>query len=192
MGVLLFADRCFERERVLGDFQGLAYLFERHVELGKLLRRRLAANLVEYLPPRAQNLVDDLDHVNGYADGARLIRERAADRLPDPPGGVGGKLVSAPILELVDRLHQADVALLDQVEELQAAVGVFFRDRDDEAQIGLDHFLLGLTGLALALLHGVHDLAELADLETGELGKRMNLAADVLDAILLDRDKILP
>src|SRR6516165_219548 len=106
MGVPLFADRCFERERLLGDLQRLAYLFERHVELlGELLWRRLAANLVEYLPPRAQNLVDDLDHVNGHTDGARLIRERAADRLPDPPGGVGGKLVSASILELVHRLH---------------------------------------------------------------------------------------
>src|SRR5262249_16586430 len=110
MGVPLFADRCFERERLLGDLQGLPYLFERHMELlGKLLRRRLATYLVEYLPPRAQNLVDDLNHVNGYADGARLIRERAADRLADPPGGVGGKLVSAPILELVDCLHQADI-----------------------------------------------------------------------------------
>jgi hypothetical protein len=34
-------------------------------------------------------------------------------------------------------LHEADIALLDQVEELQAPVGVFLGDRDDEAQVRL-------------------------------------------------------
>jgi len=62
------------------------------------------------------------------------------NRLPDPPGGVGRELVAAPVLELVDRLHQADVAFLDEVEELQAAVGIFFGDRDDEAIVTLDYF----------------------------------------------------
>src|SRR5215469_1042347 len=134
MGVPLFADRCFERERLLSDLQRLAYLFERHMELlGKLLRRRLAAYLVEHLPTRTHDLVDHLNHVNGYTNGARLIRERPADRLSNPPGGVGREFVATSIFELVDGLHQADVALLDQVEKLQATVGVFLCDRDDEA-----------------------------------------------------------
>src|SRR6516165_4320035 len=119
MGVLLFADRCFERERFLGDLQRLAYLFERHVEfLGKLLRRRLATDLVEHLLPRTHDLVDDLNHVNRYANGARLILEPTTDRLPNPPGGVSRELEATSIFELVDGLHQADVAFLDQVEEL--------------------------------------------------------------------------
>src|SRR6516162_3283406 len=119
MGVPLFADRCFERERLLGDLQRLAYLFERHVELlGKLLRRRLAAYLVEHLPAGAYDLVDNLNHVNGYTDGARLILERATNRLPNPPSGVGREFEATSIFELVDGLHQANVAFLDQVEEL--------------------------------------------------------------------------
>src|SRR6516164_7482244 len=119
MGVVLFADRCLERERFLGDLKRLAYLFEGHMELlRKFLRGRLAANLVEHQLPRTHDLVDDLNHVNGYADGARLILERTTDRLPNPPGGVSRELEAAPIFELVDSLHQADVALLDQVEEL--------------------------------------------------------------------------
>src|SRR6516162_11964983 len=106
MEVALFADRRFERERLLGDLQGFAYLFERHVELfGKFLRRRLAAVFAKHLPASAHDLVDSLNHVNRYTDGARLIRERTADRLSNPPGGVGRKLISAPILELVHRLH---------------------------------------------------------------------------------------
>ena len=116
----------------------------------------------------------------------------SGDRLPDPPRRVGRELVAAAVLELVDRLHQADVAFLDQVEELQAAVGVFLGDGDDEAQVGLDHFLLRLPRLALALLHAEHDLAELADLQTRELGQRMDLAAQVLDAVLLLGNEVLP
>jgi len=57
------------------------------------------------------------------------------------------------------------VAFLDEIEELQATVDEFLRDRDDEAQVRLHHFLLSLARLALALLHQVHDLAELADVE---------------------------
>jgi hypothetical protein len=111
---------------------------------GQFLRRRLAADLVQHLAAGAHELVDRLDHVHRDADGARLVGDRAGDRLPDPPRGIGRELVAAAVLELVDRLHQADVAFLDEVEELQAAVGVFLGDRDHEAQVGLDHFLLGL------------------------------------------------
>src|SRR5215471_15412399 len=119
MGVALFADRCFERERFLGDLQRLAYPFKRHMELpGKLLRRRLAANLVKHLLAGTHDLIDDLNHVNGHTDSARLILKRAADRLSNPPSGVSRELKATPIFELVDGLHQADVAFLDQVEEL--------------------------------------------------------------------------
>src|SRR6516225_1481833 len=193
MGVALFADRCFERERFLGDLQRLAYLFERNMKLlGKFLWRRLAAAFAKHLPTRTQDLVDSLNHVNGYTDGARLIRERAANRLSNPPGGVGRKLISAPILKFVDRLHQADIAFLDQIEELQATVDVFLRDRDDEAQVCLYHLLLCLERLALAFLHHVHNLAELADLNAGLARQRMDLGAQLLDAILVAGDEVLP
>ena len=38
---------------------------------------------------------------------------------------------------------------MEQIEEGEAAVGVFFRDRDDEAKVRLHHFALGF----LALVH---------------------------------------
>src|SRR5262249_31487576 len=80
----------------------------------------------------------------------------------------------------------------DQVEELQTAVGVFLGDRDHETKVGFHHFLLGLARLALALLHAVHDLAEFTDLKTGQRRELLNLAAQLLDAVLLVMDEILP
>src|SRR5579883_669922 len=191
--ILLVADRGLERDRLVGDLEDLAHLLERHAELlGELLRRRLAADLVQHLAGRAYDLVDRLDHVHRNADGARLVGDRAGDRLADPPRRIGGVLVAAPVLELVDRLHQADVAFLDQVEELQAAVGVLLGDRDHETQVGLDHLLLRLARLALALLHHVHDLAELLDLESRLARQHVDVVAQVLNAVLVLGDEILP
>jgi hypothetical protein len=99
----------------------------------------------------ADELVDGLDHVHRDADGAGLVGDGAGDGLANPPGGVGGEFVAAAVFEFVDGLHQADVAFLDQVEELQAAVGVFFGDGDDEAEVGLDELALGLLGVHVAL-----------------------------------------
>ena len=96
-------------------------------------------------------------------DGARLIGDGAGDGLANPPGGVGGELVAAAVLELVDRLHQADVALLDQVQELQAAVRVLLGDGDDEAQVGLDQLGLGALCRALAFVKLLVGRAELLD-----------------------------
>src|SRR3546814_18612635 len=71
-------------------------------------------------------------------DRARLVGDRAGDRLPDPPGRIGRELVAAAILELVDRLHQTDIAFLNEIQELQAAVRVLLGDRDssEERRVG--------------------------------------------------------
>ena len=37
------------------------------------------------------------------------------------------------VLELLDRLHEAGIALLDEVEEREPAVHVLLHNRDDEA-----------------------------------------------------------
>ena len=114
-------------------------------------RRRFASQLLHQLARGADQLVDRFDHVHRDADGARLIGDGAGDRLPNPPRGIGGELVAAAVFELVDGFHQADVAFLNQVEELQAAVGVLFRDRNHQTEVGLDQLALGLLGVHVAL-----------------------------------------
>src|SRR5262244_111347 len=193
VGILLVADRGFQRQRLLSDLEHLAHLLERHAELfGKLLGRGLAADLVEHLARLTHDFADALHHVHGDANGARLVGDRARDRLPDPPRGIGRELVAAAILEFVDPLHQADIAFLDQVEELQAAVGVFLGDGDDEAQVRLHHLLLGPARLAIALLHHVYDVAKLADLEPGLAGEHLDLVAMLFDLVLVASNQALP
>ena len=109
-----------------------------------------------------------LDHVHRDADRARLVGDRAGDRLADPPRGVRRELEALGVVELVDRPHQAEVALLDQVEQLHAPARVALGDADDEAQVGLGQLALG----PLAALHGAHQAARLVVVEAALVDAR--------------------
>ena len=150
LGLLLVADRLLQRDRGLGgalDRVDLLGIDPGH--LGDLLRGGLAAQLGDQLALGAADLVQLLDHVDRDADRPRLVGERTGDRLADPPGRVGGELEPLAVVELLRRADQAQRPLLDQVEEGQALVPVVFRDRDDQAQVRLDHFLLRVEVAAL-------------------------------------------
>ena len=85
--------------------------------------------------------------VAGDADQARLLVEGPPDRLADPERRVGGELEAAPPVELVDRVLEAEVALLDEVEQVHALrQGIPTGDADDEAQVGPDEAILRFGG----------------------------------------------
>src|SRR5690606_30648251 len=76
-------------------------------------------------------------------------------------------------VEALDRLHQADVAFLDQVAQWQPVTAVATGDVDDEAQVRQDQLLRGLqvvvvaqaAGEALFVFDGQHrDLVHAADI----------------------------
>ncbi len=188
--VFLFADGRFQRDGLLRDLEHLAHLGHGNVHaLGDLFAGGLAAQLLNQLTRSADELVDGLDHVHRDADGAGLIGDGAGDGLANPPGGVGGELVAAAVFEFVDGLHQADVALLNQVEELEAAVGVLFGDGDDQAQVGFDQLALGLLGVHVALDHLALGALQLDDEDAGvDLDFfQVGLAVLLLAAVLLLR-----
>src|SRR4051812_5890204 len=150
LGLLLVADRLLEGDRRLRgslDRVDLVGLDAGHV--GDLLRSGLAAQLRDELALGAADLVELLDDVDRDADRARLVGERARDRLADPPGRVGRELEALAVVELLGRADEAERALLDEVEEGQALVAVILGDRDDQAEIGLHHLLLRVEVAAL-------------------------------------------
>ena len=85
--------------------------------------------------------------MHGDADGARLIGDRARDGLPDPPRGVGRELEPFGVVELLDGPDEAEVALLDQVEEQQPASEVALRDGHHQPEVGLDELPLGVEAV---------------------------------------------
>jgi hypothetical protein len=62
--------------------------------------------------------------VDGEPDDARLVGERARDGLADPPRGVRREACPAIGIEFLHRVQEAEIALLDEIEERQAAVAV--------------------------------------------------------------------
>src|SRR5688500_4823808 len=110
-------------------------------ELRELFGRWLATHLL----PENLGSLDDAREICGSVerntDGPSLPRERAQDRLANPPHRVGDEFHSLVGVELPGSSEQADVAFTDQVDEGQAAVLVFLRDGNDEAQVALHQLL---------------------------------------------------
>jgi hypothetical protein len=67
----------------------------------------------------------------------------------DPPHGVGGQTEAAIGVEATDRLHQADVALGDQVGDRQAVAAVTHGDLGHQAQVRGDQPLGGVGVVVL-------------------------------------------
>ena len=85
------------------------------------------------------------------ADGAGLVCDGAGDGLTDPPGGVGGEAEAAVAVELFSGLDEADVALLDQVEECQIVAHVLLGDGNDQTQVGFAQAAAGIQAVAAGL-----------------------------------------
>ncbi len=110
-------------------------------EVRDVLGARLAVRVRLEVALRPEHRVQLPDHVHRQPDGARLVHDRALDVLPDPPGGVSREAKAALRVELVERVHEAEVAFLHEVEERHAAVEIALGDVHHQAQIVLDHLL---------------------------------------------------
>src|SRR5581483_3649199 len=144
LALVVRAHRLVQRYRSRRGGERLLDVLQRQPSrLGKLLLRRLATELDLEPARRARQLLLALDDVHGDADSARVIRDGALHRLPDPPSRVGRELVPAAPVELLDGAIQTERPLLDQIEERHAEAAVAFGDRHDEPQVRLDHAPLG-------------------------------------------------
>ena len=146
LGVVV-ADRHRQRHEVGAGVQRDQHPLLGHAGLlGQLGGGGLAPERLEQRGRRLRQHRHRVDEVGGQPDGAGLVGDAAADRLADPPGGVGGELEALAVVELLDRPHQAEVALLDEVEERHPGALVALGDRHHEAQVRLDERAPGRLG----------------------------------------------
>ncbi len=101
--------------------------------------------------------MDLVDKMDGEANGFALGGEGTADRLFDPPAGVGAEADIPLGIEAVDRFHQAEVSFGDEIEEGETAVVVIGGEFYNETEVGLDHEL-ACGGVATADAFGEGDL----------------------------------
>jgi len=103
-------------------FHGLAHF------RGDLLWHGLPAQVLDQLALHLLEAVDRFHHMHRDPDRPGLVCQRPGDRLPDPPGGIGGKFVAFAVIELFHGAEQADIALLDQIQKRKRAAGEFLGD----------------------------------------------------------------
>src|SRR4051794_12910599 len=172
LALVVRAHRLVQRDGGVGGAEGLVdVLHGQSGRLGELLLRRLSAEL--HLEParRARKLLLPFHDVDRDADRARVVRDRALHRLADPPGGVRRELVAAAPVELLDGAVEAERSLLDQVEERHTQAAVALRDRDDEAQVRLDHATLCGRVATLDALREHHFLGGGEQLVASDVGE---------------------
>src|SRR3954454_2712075 len=142
--------------------------------------------------------------IPGKAHEARLLVERPADGLTDPEGGVRGELEALAPVELVDGVLEAEVALLDEIEQLHAGRHrVAAGDAHDQAEVGADEPVLWRCRLAyrlaqvtgsftrvevrLRLAAALDDLRQLALFLSSEQRHQADLVQVLTDRITHDR-----
>src|SRR5260370_33465275 len=73
--------------------------------------------------------------MHGDTNRASLIRDSTGNSLADPPGSICTELVAFGIVKLLYCSDQANIALLDQIQQPHAAADILFRYTDNETQI---------------------------------------------------------
>jgi hypothetical protein len=145
----VLAERLGERERLGGEAEGLGDLVLGHLDLeGEFGEGRRAAVLQLEPGPGLLEAGQGVAGVDREPDGATRVGDASGDRLADPPGRVGGELESLAPVELLDGVHQSEVALLDEVEEGESRCLVLLRDRHHEPEVRLHELTLGLLALS--------------------------------------------
>ncbi len=72
-------------------------------------------------------------------DRPALIDQGPLNRLPDPPGRVGGETAFLADLKALDSLDQAHVAFFDQVQKRQTTIHVALGDFNHQPQVRFNH-----------------------------------------------------
>src|SRR5207253_5761095 len=75
------------------------------------------------------------------ASGPSRVGDGAGDRSADPPRRVGREAKPEPPVEAVDRLHEADVPLLHEVEQRHPRPAIALGDGHDEPEVALNETL---------------------------------------------------
>ena len=133
----------------------------RSISKRQLLARRVTLQRLHQLALSPHQSIDGLDHVHGDADGARLVGDRPADGLAYPPGGVGAEFEASRGVELLHGSQQAEIALLNQVQEGNPPADVALGHADHQPQVSADERLVRLLSPRFHKLQlGIEELPE--------------------------------
>src|SRR5438132_4340909 len=128
VAIIFFAYRRLQAHRLLADLDNLAHLLRANLHLlGNLFGRGFTPQVLKQATTNTDQAVDCLHHVYGDTYRSRLVRDSASNSLANPPGGICTKLVPLGVVEFLDSTNQADIPLLNQVQQAHTAANILFR-----------------------------------------------------------------
>src|SRR6266700_1325609 len=102
MILLVIDEGSIKGDRRLRDALKLYHTLLRHIErLGNLRRKGIAPQILVELARNALHLINELNHMHWHVNSACMFSNSPADRLTNPPGGIGAKAEAAPWIELL-------------------------------------------------------------------------------------------
>ena len=126
-----------------------------------LVARHLAGPCGDSLGGASYSVVG-VEHMNGNTNGASLVGQRPADRMANPPARVGAESVTTVVVETLHRLHQADVPLLNEVDEREPASVVAAGNRHHQTKVRGDETILRSLLRTLGPTDAIEVLSEAA------------------------------
>src|SRR6185369_9612302 len=89
LGITVFANGGFQRNRILHKFACLAHFVDRSVHLlGDLFGRWFTSQFTHEFTRSVLQFIDHFNHVNWNANRSRLIGNCTCDSLTNPPGSI--------------------------------------------------------------------------------------------------------
>ena len=138
MAIVLFTDWGFKRNGFLGNLQDFAHFVWRHIHaFSNLFRCWILSQFLQKIALFTNQLIDGFHHMDRNPNGTRLVCNSTSDGLTDPPCSISGELEPFGIVKLINRLHQAHVPFLDQVQKLHPTTNVAFRNGNNQTKVSL-------------------------------------------------------
>ena len=137
MAIVFFPDWSFKRNRLLRNLQDFTHLVWCHIHtFSDLFRCWVLSQFLQEIALFTNQLVNGFHHVNRNPNGTRLVCNSTSDSLTDPPSGISRKLEPFGVVKLINRLHQAHVSFLDQIQKLHSTTNVTFRNGYNQTKVG--------------------------------------------------------
>src|SRR2546421_6678930 len=132
----LVINGCVERDWLFDDAEQIHDLaYSEIARLGYLLWQRIKAILLRELCRDPTYLAQSCCHMFRKVNESRLLTCCAADCLANPPSSIGPKMATALVVKLFRGTHQAEIALLNKIDEGNAGTCIATRDSDNESKI---------------------------------------------------------
>ena len=145
LGVTVLAQWFAKRERLGREAKSLGDFVLGHLDLRREFSQRGLPSILQFQAgPGLLQAGQCVTGVHWKTNGATCVGDATSDGLANPPRGVGGELETLTPVELFDSVHQAEVPLLDQIQQRQPRRLVLLSDGDHQPKVGLHERTLGL------------------------------------------------